>query len=780
MTRIKQLRARLILWLVGLLIVVLGAVFVAVYSATNLFAERQAQSQLELGAKVFSRILEMQAEKLASATDILVADYGFREAVASGDLPTIRSALMNQANRIGADEALFLDSNGAIQVSGSTAEGADQLQLAAVQELNSNALIVIIGSKAYLLVEALVMAPVVIGQVAMAFHLDAALAEEMKRLSGLEVSFITLQDDQRLDWASTLETADDMPDIGSGAPSGMPASDRGMAKKEMAEGEFLSTQIVLLDQDSYRIKAELLSPLGEALAAFDELKRELLVITLIALGLSSMVAYVMAGSLASPVRLLAEAARRIGQGDYATSVSLARDDELGRLASSIDTMRLDIAERERQLAHNAYHEPLTGLGNLAKTRERLVDALVAKQPGVLVVLLMSGVEDLLKARGQSFHDQLICLAAERLNSCMPANSLLSYCPGQGFYLVLNAHDIDQAVIATDLMIGHLSQPLRVDGLKISVAWLAGVVEWPRHSQDADELLRQVSIAATDAKPGPERIAVYEARRDQDYMRRMRLIRDIHFAPQMKELSVVYQPKLDLATGRVTQVEALMRWQHSELGPIAPDEFIQLAEQTGSIHKLTLWMLAAIASQLRTWIDRGLHLQVAMNISALDLDDERFPERITMILQPQELTPDYLTLEVTESALMRDPAKSLSSLLRLRESGLSLAVDDYGTGYSSLATLKSLPVQDLKIDKSFVLHLAEGSDDAVIVKSTIELAHNMGLRVIAEGVETEVSLDWLRSLGCDTAQGYFISRPLAASVLENWLKDKATMFRREEA
>ena len=761
--RIKQLRSRLILLLMGLLVVVLGAVFVAVYSATDIFAGRQAHKQLELGANVFSRILEMQAEELSSATAVLVADYGFKQAVASGDLPTIRSALLNQASRIGADEALFLDAEGVIKVSSRTPTVGEPVRLSAAQQLNNNALIAIIDEHAYLLVEALVMAPVLIGQVAMAFRLDAELAEEMKHLSGLEVSFVAMRDGQPLDRVSTLASYDSSMDNGGA----------GLSVQQVAKDAFLSTRIVLLEQDGYRVKAELLSSLSEALAVFDELKRQLIIITLVALGLSSLAAYAMAGSLSRPVRVLADAARRIGQGDYASTVHLPRADELGRLASSIDTMRQEIAERELQLTHNAYHDPLTGLGNLAKTRERLADALASQQSGVLVMLFIVGEEDVIKARGQHFHDQVIGFSAERLHDCVPANSLLSYCPGQGFYMVLNGQELDQAVVTTDALITQLSAPLRVDGVKMTLAWLAGVVEWPRHSANADELLRQVGIAAADAQPGPERIAVYQAQRDEDYMRRMRLIRDIHFAPQMRELAVVFQPKLDLRSGQVTQVEALMRWQHSELGPIAPDEFILLAEQTGSIHKLTQWMLAAIVSQLRDWIDRDIHLQVAMNISALDLDDESFPECIAMILQAQEIPPGYLSFEITESALMRDPVQSMRSLVRLRELGFSLAVDDYGTGYSSLATLKSLPVQDLKIDKSFVLNLAEGSDDAVIVKSTIELAHNMGLRVVAEGVENAVSLEWLRTLGCDTVQGYFVSRPVTAAALEGWLVSQRT-------
>jgi len=767
--RIERLRTRLILLLLGLLVIVLGAVFVAVYSATTSSAERQARQQLQVGANVFSRLLELRAQELAGATLVLAADFGFREAVASGDLPTIRSALLNQARRIGADEALFLDDQGNILVSSRMDAGSAQVQIRALQPLGDNGLVTVIDGQPYLLVDAIVMAPLAVGQVAMAFRLNQELAEEMRRLTGLEVSFVTQQGGKTLDRVGTLQLADDDQSLEAPASSLL----------DLEQENFLATRITLLEQQDYNIRAQLMSPLAEAIAIFDMLKRELLVITLIALALSSLAAFKMASSLSRPVSLLAEAARRIGQGDYSNPVRLKRSDELGHLAQNIDTMRAEIAQRERLIAHNAYHDPLTGLGNLAKTRERLAEVVAGGQNGALVTIYLAGAEDLLKARGQTFYSEVVAASADRVRSKVPVNALLAYHPGQGFSLVLAGMESDQAVIATDSLISLLSDRMDVQGTKLNLEWLAGVVTWPQHSKDPDELLRQVAIAAADAHPGPERISVYQAKRDQDYMRRLRLIRDIHFAPQMRELSVVYQPKLDIASGEVRQVEALMRWNHSELGFIGPDEFIVLAEQTGSIHKLTQWILVAVLSQIKIWSDQGVRIQVAMNISALDLDNERFPDQVAMALQAQEISPQWLSFEVTESALMNNPERSLRTLERLRELGISLAVDDYGTGYSSLAMLKSLPVQDLKIDKSFVLNLAEGSDDAVIVKSTIELAHNMGLKVIAEGVENAVSLEWLRALGCDTAQGYFISRPIAALDLETWLQANRTTYKQVE-
>ena len=764
MLRIKHLQTRLILLLVGLLVLVLAAVFTAVYTSTTISAERQARQRLEVGANVFQRLLELRVRELTNATQVLVADFGFREAVATGDLPTISSALLNQANRIGADQALFLSPDGQIKISSKAAQSGARVDLQAAGTLYADALLAVIDDQPHLLVEAEVKAPVTIGQVAMAFELNSELATEMKQLTGLDVSFLTIRSPVRLAVTSTLENY-----------LGLAEIQTDIISKTIMGAEFLSVQIPLLQQDEYLVTAELLSPLDEALAMFDMLKRELILITLVALIMSSVVAIMLAGNLSRPVSRLADAARRIGLGDYSRPVLLARDDELGGLASSLDRMRQEISSREQQLLHNAYHDPLTGLANLSKVRDRLGTALAAGSQGTLTLLYLVGVEHLVNATGQTRVEELIKDVASRLDGALPANSMLGFQPGMGFLVVTENLDLDRSVVTADAMLTLLSKRVSFAGAKVSLQWLAGVVEWPRHSRDPDELLRQVGIAQSDAELGKDRIAVYQANLDQAYLRRMRIIRDLPYAPQLKELSVVFQPKLDLKTGQVGQVEALMRWTHPELGAVRPDEFIPLAEQTGSIRMLTQWMLLAVVSQLRTWLDKGIHLQVAMNISARDLEDPQFPERVAMVLQAQQISARWLSLEVTESALMKEPELSLMCLAKLRDQGTELAVDDYGTGYSSLATLKSLPVQNLKIDKSFVMQLADGTDDAIIVKSTIELAHNMGLKVVAEGIESAGSLAWLRLRGCDVGQGYFISRPVPALQLESWLETAPQRF-----
>ncbi|UAW99371.1 EAL domain-containing protein [Halopseudomonas nanhaiensis] len=762
MMRTKRLRTRLLVSLVTLFALVLSAVYLAVYTSTTLSAERQARQQLEVGSKVLLRLLELRGRELAGATDVLIADFGFRAAVSSADLPTIGSALINQANRIGADEAMLFDADGAL-IASSRIASQSLPELQAATALEDSLLLAVIDDRPYILVSSVVRAPMPIGEVAMAFALDDEVAAEMERLTGLAVRFATFRGGELLSSVAT--------------PAAPLADEVTQADVEVSD-DYLTTRVTLLDAGGLTVTSSLYSPLDQALAMFDVLKRNLLLITLAALALSTLAAWWLAVGIAQPVTLLAAAARKIGLGDYTSGLSLDRDDELGHLARSIDAMREEISTREQRIRYSATHDPLTALANLSTIREALRSGLERSGNGTLALLNMAEAEQLINAGGQGHFEAIIVQMAGLLQAEVGRDALPAYQPGMGFILLLDRLDLEHAIVVVEAVLERLGEPVGVDGQTLRLDWAAGLTEWPRHASDPDELIRQAGIAYADARSGRERAAVYQSQRDAAFMRRVRLIRDIRHAAAQGELSIVYQPKLDLRTGRVQQVESLMRWNHPLLGFVPPDEFILLAEQTGSISLLTRWLIDTVLDQLAVWQRQGVHLQAAMNLSAHDLDDEAFPERVILALQSAGLNASSISFEVTESALMKDPETSLRCLRRLRDHGIHLAVDDYGTGYSSLATLKSLPVQELKIDKSFVLPLATSQDDAIIVHSTIELGHNMGLTIVAEGVEDATSLDWLRSHGCDLVQGYFVSRPLAADALLAWLQTRTAPTSKE--
>ncbi|WP_163025188.1 putative bifunctional diguanylate cyclase/phosphodiesterase, partial [Pseudomonas viridiflava] len=275
-------------------------------------------------------------------------------------------------------------------------------------------------------------------------------------------------------------------------------------------------------------------------------------------------------------------------------------------------------------------------------------------------------------------------------------------------------------------------------------------------------------ARQDASFIPGRLQISPDGRSLAQHRQIRMIRDLRKAPQNGELMLHYQPKLDIRQGTVRQAEALLRWSHPQFGNVSPAEFIVLAERTGSIHLLTNWVIEEAMRQLAEWRKRGMVLQVSVNISADDLLGDDLAGFVVGLLKQYGVPAEQLVFEITESAIMSQPEKALVVLHKLRDCGISLSIDDFGTGYSSLAHLKRLPVQELKIDQSFVRDLDETSEDAVIVRSTIEMSHNLGLKVVAEGVEYQHSLDLLRRWHCDTAQGYLISRPLTAAAFETWI------------
>ena len=292
--------------------------------------------------------------------------------------------------------------------------------------------------------------------------------------------------------------------------------------------------------------------------------------------------------------------------------------------------------------------------------------------------------------------------------------------------------------------------------------------YPDHASDANELLQRADVAMYAAKATHAGYTIYDPYMDQHNPRRLGLIGQLRRALAAGELVVHYQPKADVRSGRILGVEALVRWQHPEHGLLGPGEFVPLAETTGLIRPLTAHVLDAALRQCRAWRDAGRALSVAVNLSTRCLLDLTLPDQITALLEDTAVAPERLVLEITESSIMTDPTRALEILNRLHALGVQLAIDDFGTGYSSMAYLKSLPVDELKVDRSFVKHLRHNKSDAVIVRSTVDLGHNLGLRVVAEGVEDQATWQELATLGCDSVQGYYLARPMPAAELAAWL------------
>ncbi|WP_122665424.1 bifunctional diguanylate cyclase/phosphodiesterase [Pseudomonas viridiflava] len=764
-------QARIACVLIALLLVVVVAVFLAVKAATGDAVRSQAQTQLEVGARVFADVMDMRGKRLRDGVQLVSADFGFRDAVASSDASTIRSVLLNHGSRISASDMFLLGMDGTViastiaQIVEGTKFPFDQT-LRDARRKSQSMVIVPGGGVPHLLVESTVLAPLPIGRVVMGFTMDAELAQSLRSLSGLEVSFLTVENGEPGHLISTQ-------------PAELDASlielmlDPAKSRVHLTEHgglSFLSQTMVLdsIEGGQEQVFALLQSPIDKAMLAFAPLDEKIFWISIIALLASLIGTLGLARSVSQPVQELAEAAKRIGEGDYKTPVTLARSDELGQLAVAINTMQQGIAVREDQLAHNALHDPLTGLPNRALAMERLSSSIAAQRAMTLLYLGIDNYLAISDACGAAGVDQLLQQIGQRLQDTLQPGDTLARLTANEFLVLLDHTGSDGAVGRADRLQRLLGQPQHVDGNDVTLECSIGIANFPEHASSADELFKRAAIARQDAANLPGRLQVYQDGRDLAHQRQINLIRDLRHAAKNGELMLHYQPKLDIRQGTVRQAEALLRWTHPQFGNVSPAEFIVLAERTGSIHLLTNWVIEESMRQLAEWSTRGLHLQVSVNISADDLLGEHLVDRVIRLLKQHRVPAEQLIFEITESAVMREPEHALVVLNRLRDLGISLSVDDFGTGYSSLAHLKRLPVQELKIDQSFVRNLDETSEDAVIVRSTIEMSHNLGLKVVAEGVEYEHSLKLLERWHCDTAQGYLISRPLPAVAFEAWM------------
>jgi diguanylate cyclase (GGDEF)-like protein/PAS domain S-box-containing protein len=456
----------------------------------------------------------------------------------------------------------------------------------------------------------------------------------------------------------------------------------------------------------------------------------------------------------------------------ASKVPLRRGDTVvGLVGISRDITELKRAED--RLRHLALHDSLTNLPNRTLLHERVASAfgLGADPPRPLALLLLDldHFKEINDAFGHHRGDALLAEAADRLLGVVRPGDTVARLGGDEFAVLLPGADKEEAGRVSAAIRATLDAALTIDGQQLRVGASVGIALAPAHGTDGTTLLRRADMAMYAAKRGRLGHACFEAAHDLHSTESLARIAELREAIERGTLVLHYQPQVELAGGRVCGVEALVRWPHPVHGLIPPDRFIPLAEQTGLIAPLTDWVVAEAIRQCKEWQRGGLLLGVSVNLSMWNLHDPALPERVAELLRANGLSPVWLRLELTESALMADTERTMDVLARLSALGLGLAVDDFGAGYSSLTYLKKLPVDDLKIDKSFVREMATDATDAAIVAATVAMGHALGLRVVAEGIEDRATWDLLIGMGCDVAQGYHIARPLPADALVRWMR-----------
>jgi diguanylate cyclase (GGDEF)-like protein len=425
--------------------------------------------------------------------------------------------------------------------------------------------------------------------------------------------------------------------------------------------------------------------------------------------------------------------------------------------------------------HNRYqalHDPLTDLPNRTLFQDRTSVALrTAARSGATVAVLLLDLnrfKEVNDTLGHHYGDHLLLQVAERLRESLRDADSVARLGGDEFAVLLPVSGWQEALAATQRVGAALHEPFSMNDIALDVDASIGMA-LSEPGDDVETLLRHADVAMYEAKAAHHPFARYEASHDANNLSRLVLLGDLRRAVAAGELTMYYQPKVNSETGAVSSVEALVRWQHPTLGLLQPDEFIPLAESTAIIHSLTAEVLRLALTQARKWADAGRPIPVSVNISARSLLDPAFPAQVQELLDAHGVPPQLLSLELTETAVMTDRDLALTILQALDAMNVSLSIDDFGTGYSSMSYLKTLPVKELKIDRSFVMGMANDPDSAVIVRSAVDLGHNLGMTVVAEGVEDGMARSELAGMGCDLVQGYQICRPVPARELELWIE-----------
>ena len=456
------------------------------------------------------------------------------------------------------------------------------------------------------------------------------------------------------------------------------------------------------------------------------------------------------------------------------------EDEFKNVAHVFAIMRDGIARRENEIKRLAYWDLLTELPNRIQFTSLLRQAIAADaretqdipdvQSNSCFVLMMDLdrfklVNDIM---GHSFGDLILKRVADRLRDALPG-SQLARLGGDEFALLLPNSTLESASNAARNILMLLEQPITIEDQAVDLGAGIGIAGYPGHGDNAETLLSHAEVAMYAAKRNiGSNFIVYSPEIDHGSQQNLSLISELRSAILENQLRLYVQPKFSLNEKKVVGVEALVRWIHPTRGFLVPDNFILFAEQTGIIRLLTKWVLDKSAEFCNELSDKGIDLKISVNVSTHDLLDPDLPVKFAEILHRYNIKTSSICLEITESAIMNDPLRAQITLERLSAMGLELSIDDFGTGYSSLAYLKRLPVNELKIDKSFVLQMSRDDDDRTIVKSTIDLGHNMGMRVVAEGVETSAAMQLLTDMHCDQAQGNYINKPIPSEHFVEWL------------
>jgi diguanylate cyclase (GGDEF)-like protein len=765
---------RKILLFTSLLVVALVAVTLLVASAQ---ADRLARSNIERGLADARVVWDtFQADRFAQlklGVRVLGNDPAFKAAVQTGDPPTVLDMLQERGHDIAADVFVATDDRGRVLARSDRATGQEDLSRERLVEGAlqgaEQAAVWRQGSALYQAVAVpMQFGTETVGVLVAGYRIDDVFARQVSRLAHGDIAVLVEPPGASPRIAAT-SLVDRERDALQPLVATLPADTAAIFPVAVPGDTHLAIRLPLRAATGSETGALLvMRSVSAEMEPFRRFRRGLAFTGLGLMALALLTASVAARRITGPLRLLVDLVERVRDGRYTGEVKVDSHDEIGALATAFDRMREGIAAREERIRAMALQDPLTGLPNRALLGDRLEQALArSRRQGEPVSVLLVDIErfkDVNDGLGPAAGDTVLREIGKRLESHLRASDTVARFGGDEFALLLADTGVDEARRKVEDLLAAMRVPMQVGDRVLHLDARLGVASCPEHGRDANGLLRNSQLALDIAKRSGTEVAVYDAALDREPHDRLFVIEELRRAIAVGELVVHYQPQLDLRTGTLARAEALVRWKHPRRGLLGPAEFVPLAEQTGLIRAMTPHVLRLALQQAGTWAREGLDMAVSVNLSALDLLSRDLPDVVARMLDECRVEASRACLEITESAVMQDPQQALHVVSALRDLGVRVAVDDFGTGYSSLAYLKRLPVGELKIDHSFVTALAEGTDDAAIVRATTEMAHSLGLEVVAEGTETLEVQSLLKRYGVDVAQGWAIGRPMPADDL----------------
>ncbi|MAM87708.1 MAG: hypothetical protein CME36_10430 [unclassified Hahellaceae] len=775
----NSFKSQLLLVFSILIAAALGATVYAVFTATEQSIVRETRDELQTAQRVFSAILEDRSLQLLDRSSILAADFGLKRAIATGELDTAMSALGNHGERAGAALVALLSPEGKVLAASHTLPGTlvDDLEASGGEAFVR---FIVAEDELFQLALVPVRAPGLLAWVGLGFRLDVELMESFKSITRADITFMFRRMSSNAE-ARTV-TAEDVFGLISTLPEDLLRTDpdnqkrldeaRKSLRAHLLTESWFSQPLSFQASDA-NVTGLVSKSLDARLADFSQLRQQISAIAIAALLLSLMLALFFARSLSKPIEGLVARARRIASGDYTQVHRLKAAAEFMQLETALHTMGEAIGERERRIQFQAEHDLLTSLPNrdyISKVIEnRKFEAGGVARFG-LALIRLTNLTPLTDVYGQRFADDLLQQFADRARRLLRRGDMIARIDADRFFGYCDQLDHSGLTALTEKILSIVEEPFEAEGIEVRVELHVGIVLSPDHGASYDDLLRRAHIALKGAELARNTASVYEIGMDELHLRQIRITSRLQLALHRGGFELNYQPKVESSAGRCQQVEALLRWRDAEMGQMFPDEFIPLAEHSGDILLITDWVIREVIRQQLVWLSNGRHITVSVNLSAHDLLSKSLVDRLLGQLEEAGLPSHYLHFEITESATISDPAAAIAQLERLRNAGFCLSMDDFGTGYSSLSQLKLIPVQEVKIDKSFILKLDEQETDQRLVRSIIDMGHNLGLSVVAEGVENEASAKLLAAWGCEYLQGYWYSRPLPPAALEVWLDE----------